>query len=105
MTPQHDDPIYIRFKEKFLPLTSETRHERQLRELRMPYTVHCSIITNENHQNAQMIYIFSICTTYMFRSCLTIIRVRCHRVRNTMTCAFVQGVIVYKYILHNPNIV
>jgi hypothetical protein len=37
--------------------------------------------------------------------CLTIIRVRCHRVINTMICAFVQGVIVYKYILHNPNIV
>jgi hypothetical protein len=24
---------------------------------------------------------------------------------NTMICAFVHGVIVYKYILHNPNIV
>jgi hypothetical protein len=33
------------------------------------------------------------------------IRVCCYRVSNTMTCAFVQGVIVYKYILHNPNIV
>jgi hypothetical protein len=64
-----------------------------------------NMITDENQQNAQMIYIFSICSTYMFRSCLTIIRVRCYRVSNTMICAFVQGVIVYKYILHNPNIV
>jgi hypothetical protein len=40
-----------------------------------------------------------------FRSCLTIIRVRCYRVSNTTTCAFVQGIIVYKYILHNPDIV
>ena len=56
--------------------------------------------TNENQQNAQIIYIFSICSTYMFRSCLTIIRVRCYRVSSTMMCAFVQDVIVYKYILH-----
>ena len=63
------------------------------------------IITNQNQQNAQMIYIFSICSTYMFRSCLTIIRVRCYGVSNTMICAFVQDIIVYKYILHNPNIV
>jgi hypothetical protein len=63
------------------------------------------IITNENQQNAQMVYIFSICRTYMFRSCLTIIRVRCDRVSNTMTSAFVQAVTVYKYILHNPNVV
>ena len=67
-----------------------------------------------------MIYIFTICSTCMFRSFLTIIRVRCYRVRNTRwfkydrddlcvnksqfvpvifeppcitTCAFVQGVI------------
>ena len=71
----------------------------------MFHIVHCSIIANENKQNAQMIYIFSICSTYMFRSCLTIIRVRCYRVSNTMICAFVQGVIVYKYIIQNPNIV
>jgi hypothetical protein len=71
----------------------------------MFYTVHCSIIANENQQNAQMLYIFSICSTYMFRSCLTIIRVRCYRVSNTIICAFIQGVIVYKYIIHNPNIV
>ena len=51
-------------------------------------TVHC-IICNENQLNAQMIYIFSICSTYMFRSCLTIIRVRCYRVSNTTICAFV----------------
>ena len=37
-------------------------------------------IANENQQNAQMLYIFSICSTYMFRSCLTIISVRCYRV-------------------------
>ena len=61
--------------------------------------------TNENQQNAQIIYIFSICSTYMFRSCLTIIRVRYYRVSNTTMCAFFQVVIVYKYILHNPNIV
>ena len=48
---------------------------------------------------------FSICSTYIFRSCLTIIKVRCYIVSNTTMCAFVQGVIVYKYILHNPNIV
>jgi hypothetical protein len=63
------------------------------------------IITNVNQKNAQMIHIFSICSTYMFRSCLTIIRVRCYRVSNIMICASVQSVIVYKYILHNPNIV
>jgi hypothetical protein len=60
-------------------------------------------IADENQQNAQLIYIFSICSTYMFRSCLTIIRVRCHRVSNTAICAFVQDVIVYKY--NNPNFV
>ena len=27
--------------------------------------MHCSIITNENQQNAQMIYILSSCSTYM----------------------------------------
>ena len=48
---------------------------------------------------------FSICSTYIFRSCLTIIKVRCYIVSNTTMCAFVQGVIVYKYILDNPNIV
>ena len=37
-------------------------------------------VAHENQQNAQMIYIFSICSTYMFRSCLTIIRVRCYKV-------------------------
>jgi hypothetical protein len=64
------------------------------------------IITNENQQNAQIINIyFSICSTYMFRLCLTIIRVCSYRVSNTVICAFVQGVIVYKYILHNPYIV
>ena len=52
-----------------------------------------------------MIYIFSICSTHMFRSCLTIIKVRCYRVSTTMTCTFVQSVAVYKYILHSPNIV
>jgi hypothetical protein len=52
----------------------------------MFYTVHCSIITDENQQNAQIIYIFSIRSTYMFQSCLTVIRVRCYRVSNTMTC-------------------
>jgi hypothetical protein len=73
----------------------------------MFYTVHSSIITNENQQNAQMIYIyfFSICSTYMFRSCLTIISVRCYRVSNKTMCAFVQGVTVYKHIFHNPHIV
>jgi hypothetical protein len=59
----------------------------------------------ENQQNSQMIYIFSICSTYIFRSCLTIIRVRCYRVSNTVICAFVQRVIVYKYIIQNPSIV
>ena len=68
-------------------------------------TMYYSIIANENQQNAQVIHIFSICNTYMFRSCLTIISMRCYRVDNTMLCAFVYGVIVYKYILHNPNIV
>ena len=58
-------------------------------------------ITNENQQNAQMINIFSICSTYIFWSCLTIISMHCYRVSN----AFVQGVIVDKYILHNPIIV
>ena len=48
----------------------------------MFYTVRCSIIANENQQNAQKIYIFSICRTYMFRSCLTIIRVRCYNAHN-----------------------
>jgi hypothetical protein len=66
----------------------------------MSYTVHCSIIANENQQNAQMIYILSICSTYMFRSCLAIIRVRCYRVSNTMMCAFVQGAIAHKHIVH-----
>jgi hypothetical protein len=70
----------------------------------MLYILYCSITTNEKEQNAQMIYFFSICSTDMFRSCLTIIRVRCYRVSNTVICAFVQGVIVYKYILHNSNI-
>jgi hypothetical protein len=32
----------------------------------MFYTVRCSIIANENQQNTQMIYIFSICSTYIF---------------------------------------
>jgi hypothetical protein len=50
-------------------------------------------------------YIFSICSTYMFQSCLTIIRVRCYTVSNTMMCVFVLSVIVYKDMLHNPNIV
>jgi hypothetical protein len=54
----------------------------------MFYTVHCSIIANENQQNAQMIHIFSICSTYMFQSCLTIIRVCCGRVSNTTICAY-----------------
>ena len=40
----------------------------------------------------------------MFRSCLTIFRVRCYRVRNITMCQFVQGIIVCKYILHNPEI-
>ena len=71
----------------------------------MFFTVHCGTIANENQQNAQMIYIFSICSTYMFRSCLTMFRVRCYRESNTMMCACVQGVVVYKYILYNPNIV
>ena len=31
----------------------------------------------------QIIYIFSICNTYMFRSCFTIFRVRSHRASNT----------------------
>jgi hypothetical protein len=66
--------------------------------------MHCSKTANENQQNAQMIYIFSICSTYMFWSCSTIIRVHCYRVSNTMMCAFIQGVIVYKYILNNQNI-
>jgi hypothetical protein len=38
----------------------------------MFYILHFSIITNENQQNAQMIYIFSVCSTYMFGLCLTI---------------------------------
>jgi hypothetical protein len=63
------------------------------------------MITNENQQNAQIIYIFSICSTYMFRSCLTIIKMRYYRASNVTTCAFVKGVIVYKYIVHNSNIV
>ena len=71
----------------------------------MFYTMLCIIITNENQKIVQIIYIFSICCTYMFRSCLTIIRVRCYTVSNTMMCAFVQAVIVYKYIIHNTNIV
>ena len=71
----------------------------------MFYSMHCSTIAHENQQNAQIIYIFSVCSTFMFRSCLTIISVRCYRIHNTMVCAFVQRVIVYKYILHNPNIV
>ena len=49
--------------------------------------------------------IFSVCSTYMFRSCLTIIRVHCYRVSNTTICKFVQGIIVHKYVLHNSNIV
>jgi hypothetical protein len=59
-----------------------------------------STIAIENQQNARMVYIFSICSTYVFWSCLTIIRVYCYRVSNTMICAFFQGVVVYKYILH-----
>ena len=55
----------------------------------MFYTVHCSIIANEHQQNAQMIYIFSVRSTYMFQSCLTIIRVRCTEYSNTTICAFV----------------
>ena len=47
----------------------------------MFYTVHCNIIINENQQNAQMIYIFSIYCTYMFWPLLTIIRVRCYVVQ------------------------
>ena len=35
------------------------------------------VVASEDQQDAQMIYTFSICSTYMFRSCLTIIRVRC----------------------------
>jgi hypothetical protein len=52
------------------------------------------------------LYIFSqFCSTYMFRSCLTIIRVRCYGVSNTAMCALLQGVIVCKCVIHNPNIV
>ena len=36
----------------------------------MFYTVHCSINVNRNQQNAQMIYICSICSTYVFWLCL-----------------------------------
>jgi hypothetical protein len=68
-------------------------------------TMHCSIIANENQQNAQMIYIFSVCSTYMFWSCLTIIRVHCYMVSNTVMCAFIHGVNVFRYILHNSTIV
>jgi hypothetical protein len=48
----------------------------------MFYTVHCGIIANENQQNAQSDIYFSICSTYMFRSCLIIFRVRCYSVSN-----------------------
>jgi hypothetical protein len=54
------------------------------------------------------IYIFFFCLNLKYPHVsvvLTIIRVRCYRVSNITLCAFVQGVIVYKYILHNPNIV
>jgi hypothetical protein len=40
----------------------------------MFYTAHCNTVFNDNQENAQMIYIFSVCSTYMFRSCLTIFK-------------------------------
>jgi hypothetical protein len=56
-------------------------------------TVHCSIVTNKNKKqkkctNYVYIYFFSICITYMFLSCWTIVRVRWHRVSNTMIRTF-----------------
>jgi hypothetical protein len=71
--------------------TKNETNDKDCLKLYKFYTVHCSIIANENQQNAQIILIFSVCSTYLFQSCLTIIRVRCCRVSNTMTCAFVQG--------------
>jgi hypothetical protein len=56
-----------------------------------------SLITYENQQNTQIIYIFSICSTYMFRSFLCIIRVSC----NTVIFAFVQDVIVIDEFSYN----
>jgi hypothetical protein len=61
-------------------------------------------VTSEHQKNAQMLYIFSICSTYIFRSFLTVFRVRCYRVSNITVCAFVQGVIIYKYIFFTIQI-
>jgi hypothetical protein len=52
-----------------------------------------------------MVHIFSICSTYMVRSLLIIIRVYFCRVSDTMKRAFVQGIIIYKYVIQIPIIV
>jgi hypothetical protein len=67
----------------------------------MFYIVHYSIINNENQQNAQVIYIFSqfLPPTYFgldYHQGLLLYS-------NTTMYAFTQGVIVHKYILHDPN--
>ena len=58
----------------------EHKYSKNFKVSYMFHTVHCSIIPNENQQNAQIIYISSICNTYKFRSLLTTIRVRCYTV-------------------------
>jgi hypothetical protein len=67
--------------------------------LYMFYTVHCSIIINENQAKCKN-YIFSqfIPSTY-FGQFLAIIRVLCYRVQefNNNLCVFVQGIFIYKY--------
>jgi hypothetical protein len=60
-------------------------------------------LTEMSTRNTVAGKLFLFLFLYMFRSCLTIIMVRCYRVSNTTMCAFVQGVIVYTHILHNPN--
>jgi hypothetical protein len=51
----------------------------------------------KNQQNAQMIYIFSIYYTYIFRSLLTIIRfLVVTEYSNSKICSFVQDIIIYK---------
>ena len=71
----------------------------------MFYTVHCSIIGNENKQNARIIYTYFLNLQHLHVSVVLDHSQGALLQSNTMIYAFFKGVNVYKYILHNPNIV
>jgi hypothetical protein len=58
------------------------------------------LIANDNQQHAQMTYFFlNLWHLHVYHHHGAVLQ------SNTMICAFVQGVTVCKYIIHNLNIV